>query len=73
MPPGDRHPLFVQRRGQPVVGGGAVVVVPDVVFAGPHDLDRCASGARGLDGIDHEILLAAPKECDLEGFGFPEL
>ena len=52
----------VERAPHPRVADRTVVVVLDVVLAGPHDLHRLADGLRRLHGVDDEVGLAAAAE-----------
>jgi hypothetical protein len=63
MVPGDRPPLRVQARRDPVVPIGPVHVVLDVFLSRPDDLDRTIHLAGDLDGANDAVDLEAPSEA----------
>src|SRR5213595_165428 len=61
--PCHRLAVSVETRLEPVVTGGAVLRVSNVVLAGPYHLHRCAGGFGGLERFLDEVELEPPAEA----------
>src|SRR5690606_25533907 len=63
---GLEPPLLVDPRGEAHGEGGAVIVVLDVFFPAPDELDRSSDRAGDFRRLDREIRLPAPPEATTE-------